>query len=300
MKHNKYFRYIVLSLAVLLGINAHAAQTDINNTELDKHYGWLSLGGGYFTLLEKFDDISTKGGGQVSLAGGYEMRYGWFYLSAGIDFAFWLSNATTQTWRFDRAMYDTQGKLMTFHYDLAASKEHSYGLTARIPIMIGVNRKGFYFGVGANVGYHILSDNRVSRPYTGYATYDQYFEDFEDMPNHYYTNFTATNTEHLRMNIPVNLIAEIGYDVLYGYSDSSYGRDKVLKIGVYAEYGLMNAFSNKTDASLFEPNPEHPTQLDVWSYYNNKATTTNKVLPLSAGIKLTWMLRIPTKNCHCK
>ena len=140
MKHNKYFRYIVLSLAVLLGINAHAAQTDINNTELDKHYGWLSLGGGYFTLLEKFNDISTKGGGQVSLAGGYEMRYGWFYLSAGIDFAFWLSNATTQTWKFDRAMYDTQGKLMTFHYDLAASKEHSYGLTARIPISLSLMR----------------------------------------------------------------------------------------------------------------------------------------------------------------
>lgn len=300
MIRNNQSRFVLLMVVLLLGMSARAEQKIIDNTVLDKHYGWLSLGGGYFTLLEQFDDITTQGGGQVSLSGGYELRYGMFYFSAGVDFAFWLSNATTQAWRFDRAMYDTQGKLMTYHYDLDPSREHSFGLTARIPLMIGMTVNGFYFGVGANVGYQILSENHATRAYRGCATYDQYFEDFTNMPNHFYTNYVATKTEHLRMNIPVNLIGEIGYDVLANYSYSSYSRDQVLKIGAYVEYGLTNAFSNEEDGSLFDPNPEHPIQLDIWSYYTKKATTTHRVVPLSVGIKLTWMLRIPTKNCNCK
>jgi len=286
-------------LFLQFSVYSQAEQKSINKNILDKHYGSLSFRGGYHSLLEKFDDLTTQGGGQLGISGGYELRYSWFFLSAGVDVSYWMSDAQTKAYKFDRNMYDTQGKPMTFHYDLAPSTEHSYGLTAAVPIMVGVNYNGFYAGAGVSVGYHILSRNRVSRAYTGYATYDQYFEDFVDMPNHFYTNYKVSNDEPLKMTIPVKLIGEIGYDVLYGYSYSSYSRDKVLKIGAYVEYGLMNAFSNKQDGPLWSLNEAHPLQLNVYSYYTNKATTTYKVIPMSVGVKITLLLRIPTRSCHC-
>jgi hypothetical protein len=119
------------------------------------------------------------------------------------------------------------------------------------------------------------------------------------MPNHFYKTYTAKNIENIKMNIPINIIAEVGYDVLYNANYNLYGKDQILKIGLYAEYGLRNAFNNKIDAPLFSVNQEHPTQLNVYSYYNNKAIT-NKILPFNIGLKVTYMLQIPTKNCHCK
>lgn len=291
---------VATMLLSMLCVNGYAGQKVIDNSVVDKHYGWFSVRGGYFTFLEKFDDITTHGGCQFAVAGGYEYRYSLFYLSAGVDISYWSSNASTISYQFDRRMYDTQGKQMTYHYELDPSNEHSYGITAAVPVIVGLNYRGFYCGVGAVIGYHFLSMNHVTRAYKTAATYEQYIDDFADMPNHYYTNYQASNKEKLNLHFPINLTAEIGYDVLYGYSYSSYSRDKVLKIGAYVEYGLMNSFRNKSDGSLFEVNPDHPTQLLVYSYYGNKATTTNRVVPLSVGIKLTFMLRMPTSSCQCK
>lgn len=290
----------VLLVMMLLGLPAvYANKPIINNAVLDKHYSWISLRGGYHTFLEQFDDINTLGGKQFGIGAGYELRYGWFYLSFGLDAAYWSVDGTTQPYHIERMMYDTQDKLMTYHYELSASTEHSYGINASVPILLGFNWNGLYVGAGASIGYRVLAQNQASRHYTGYATYDQYFEDFAEMPNHYYTEFDAVGKEALAMSLPVSFIAEVGYDVLYGYSYSSYSRDKVFKVGAYVEYGLLNAFNTKEDASLFDPIPEHPTQLNVYAYYNNKATS-HPVIPISGGVKLTVMFRIPTRNCNCK
>lgn len=143
--------------------------------------------------------------------------------------------------------------------------------------------------MGTKIGYNLFAKTKTTRDYTTYATYKQYFEDFRDMPNHYYTNYSASANENLHMHIPLSIIGEIGYDVLYGYSVKNYGRDKVFRVGVYCEWGLLNAMSNNTDSSLFETDSGHPTQLKVYSYYNHKAIM-HKIWPISAGIKLTLVL----------
>jgi len=267
-------KQIIISVFLVTFCTFHllAGQKMIENNVIDKHYGWISIAGGYYSLLEKFDDLKTLGGGNLNISGGYEFRYSGFYTSIGFEMSFWQSNAYTLDYAFEQMMHDTQGKCMNYHFDISASKESSYGMYGYIPIMIGYTNSGFYIGCGAKIGYNLFAKNHTSRDYTTSATYPQYFQDFEDMPNHYYTHYRATNTENLNLNVPLSLIAEVGYDVLYGYSYGSYTRDKVLKIGVYAEYGLLNSIKNATDESLFKSNSEHPIQLDVFSYYNHKAT----------------------------
>ena len=103
------------------------------------------------------------------------------------------------------------------------------------------------------------------------------------------------------MKTPINILGEIGYNVLRSNKYQKYQNTQstILKVGAFVEYGLCNVFENEMDGALVEPNPEHPTQLNLHPYYNNKSTTEHNIFPISAGIKVTYMMRIPTKNCHC-
>ena len=266
-----------------------------------RHYGWASIEGGYHLLQEDFDDLNTLGGSAVHFGTGYEFQLHGIYTSIGVDFNLWTSSATTQPYNFDQRMYDTQGKLMTYHFKISESIERSSGVIAAFPIMIGYSFQGIHIGGGVSFGYNLSAKSRVKREYVTSATYPQYIEDFTNMPNHFYTNYESTNTEKLAMKTPINILGEIGYNVLRSNKYQKYQnmQSTILKVGAFIEYGLCNVFKNELDGALVEPNPEHPTQLNLHPYYNNKSTTEHNIFPISAGIKVTYMMRIPTKNCNC-
>lgn len=121
-----------------------AGQKVVLHNVIDKHYGIISLGGGYYSLLEQFDDLNTIGGGTIAISGGYQFNYRGFWLSVAGEFQYWQSNAFTLGYQYDQLMYDTQGKSMTYHFDLSPSKEVSYGLIVNVPIMFGYTFSGFF------------------------------------------------------------------------------------------------------------------------------------------------------------
>ena len=271
-------------------------QTDQSET---MHYGWFAADAGYNILLEDYDDLSTLGGGRVSVSFGYELQRDGFYFSLGAAASFWTSSAKTEAALIEQPMRDTQGKNMTYKFNLAQGDELSYGLFVSAPIVFGYTFRGWYFGGGARVGYHLLAENISERKYSTSANYVQYFEDFENMPNHFYSDYKASSHDKLSMTLPVSVLVEGGYNILYGQSQRSYKKHSILRIGFYAEYGFLKAFNNEQDLPYFEVNKEHPTQIDIYSYYTQKSTKSNFVFPLSAGIKVTYMLRIPTRQCNC-
>ena len=268
-------------------ITKNNAMFKSKKTVNSRHYGWVSMEGGYHLLQEDFDDLNTLGGSAVHFGTGYEFQLHGIYTSIGVD--------------FDQRMYDTQGKLMTYHFKISESIERSSGVIAALPIMIGYSFQGIHIGGGVSFGYNLSAKSRVKREYVTSATYPQYIEDFTNMPNHFYTNYESTNTEKLAMKTPINILGEIGYNVLRSNKYQKYqnSQSTILKVGAFVEYGLCNVFENEMDGALVEPNPEHPTQLNLHPYYNNKSTTNHNIFPISAGIKVTYMMRIPTKNCHC-
>lgn len=263
------------------------------------HYGWFAADAGYNILLEDYDDLSTLGGGRASVSLGYELQHDGFYFSLGAAATFWTSSAKTEALQIEQLMRDTQGKNMTFKFNLPQGDEFSYGLFVSVPIVFGYTFRGWCFGGGARVGYHLLTENASDRKYSTSASYSQYFEDFEDMPNHFYTDYKAHSHEKLTMTFPVSVLVEGGYNVLYGKSQSSHKMHSILRIGFYAEYGFIKVFNNEQDLPYVVVNKEHPTQLDIYAYYNRKSTESNFIFPLSAGIKVTYMLRIPTRHCNC-
>ena len=300
-KHCLYLLVGVLLLGVLSPCSAQIVTYGMDpNGQTDiRHYGWFALDAGYHVLLENYDDLSTIGGARTSISLGYELQHNNFYFSIGGAFSFWSSRAKTDAMHREQLMRDTQGKNMIYKFDMERGDELSYGLTVSLPVIFGYTSRGWNIGGGVRVGYHVLAENISERAYTTSATYPQYFEDFVEMPNHYYSDYIARNKQKLSIMLPLSVLVEGGYDVLYIRSQGSRTRHNVLRIGFYAEYGFIKAFNNEKDLPYVDVNKQHPTKLDVFAYYNRKSSTSHFVFPLSVGIKVTYLLRIPTRNCHC-
>lgn len=290
-----------ITLVVIFLIKITPIDAKQQNKLERQHYGILSLSESYFTLLEPFDELNTIGGSSTSLQIGYQFVYKNIWLSFASEIQYWRSKAYTMPCTHSQLMYDTQGKIMTYHFDLQASEELTYSLVGYIPIMIGYTYFGFYIGIGANIGYPFYTKSNTKRSYITYATYPQYFEDFVDMPNHKYTTYSTSASEFVKTNISVCMSGEIGYDILYHQSKiNTHTHHTALRIGLYVEYGLHNIISTQYDSPLFIVNSLHPTDLEIFPYYNHKSTSSARITPLCVGIRLTYLFRINNQKCNCK
>ena len=289
-----------LLFTLLLCLSQILAAKDVGVYNLTSHWGYLSLYGGPFLLQDNSEEVSSKPFLTIGLSAGYEYRYSAFWTSVGLDLQYWAGKMTTErTYLYDQQLYDTQGKLMYYHYQIGTSAEVPQGLFLNVPVLVGFHAKGFYMGAGIKIGAGLLSFAKVTRPYQTSATYPQYIDDFGNMPGHFYSDYKTTNFSKITMQWPISAIAEIGYDV-FANLDADFAKRYRLKIGLYAEYGLKNIWKNDTENSVFIVNSEHPTQLQYNAHYASfRSTEESKVIPMSAGLKITVLFRVPTKDCNC-
>ena len=97
------------------------------------------------------------------------------------------------------------------------------------------------------------------------------------------------------------IIAELGYDLLNRERTINYSLCSVLKLSLYAEYGLNSCMSGAAhDQEPYDVNPANPTQLTIDSYYACHDLSHARIVPLYVGVKCTFMLRIRTANCRCE
>ncbi len=270
------------------------------NNVIDKHYLSLSASGGYYSLLENISEIKTVGGGGVTLGVGYEFRYNKLFLSGGIDFQYGASTLIYQGFDVHRELLDTQGKPVSFHYYVDEYRDTQHDLRIGVPIMIGFCTNGIYGGVGVKFSYAPRTITTPSVTYETTGSYSQYIDDFADMPNHFYTKYTAPGRSEVIMKPQGHVIAELGYDILNRERMNNYALCSVLKIAAYAEYGLNSCMSG-TDHNgvLYGFDETNPVQLTVNSYYAQRDLSKARIVPLYVGIKVTFMLRIKTANCQC-
>lgn len=289
--------FLLLTFQIIQTQSIQAKDVGVYN--LSSHWTYLALQGGPYLLTDKNDEISLRPYFTIGLSGGYEYRYSAFWTSIGMDLQYWsVKLSTDQTYQYDLQLYDTQGKLMNYHYLIGAGSEVPQGVSLNLPILVGFHVKGFYMGVGVKVGTSLFSVSRVTRKYQTYASYPQYISDFEDMPGHYYSDYKKTSVGKIGFQWPISGIVEIGYDAFE--TITNYNQRYRLKIAMYAEYGLNNIWRNKTETPIFVVDSDHPVQLNFNPYYGtHRYTEESKVIPMSAGLKLTLLFRIPTKDCNC-
>ncbi len=291
--------YLLTLLAGLFSLSVSAR--DVNNDRRGLHYVSFQAAGGWYTLFENLPDLRTTGAGATTIGVGYEFRYKDLWFSASLDAQYFASMATTTGHIFSQSMYDTQGKQFICHYNIYDDHESLQGISLGLPLMVGAQfLNGFYLGAGVHVQLNAMARAYTKLTYETSATYSRYIADFEDMPNHWYQPYNGDGTATVKVKPQVNLAFEIGYDIFAkNYGSLSTLHPPILKIAAFAEVGVLNAISNEGDMARFTVNPDNPMLLDITPYYRAIDTQVNKFIPFFAGIKLTYLLTIPKRDCRC-
>ena len=269
------------------------------------HFGYISGGVGYTSLQSAVPDLTPGGsvGGFVGI--GYEFRNNGLWLSAGVQFNMHQSKAFMDNIREDRAGYDTQGKEVTLHYNVAEHDTQKWKFV-EIPVLVGWYFHGFHIGAGPKIGYALDSRVEASGTYEISATNELYGIEFKDMPDRGYTTYDFSGEHEATLSPLISIVGEIGYDVLSSVPTRS-GVCHVLKVAFYFEYGLNNLVKPVTSNKRLVIDPNNATKVQVNPYFAAGMTESYRVVPYFTGVKLTYLIGGSKgfrqggyhKGCHC-
>lgn len=269
------------------------------------HFGYISGGLGYTSLQSAVPDMNPRGGMGGFVGAGYEFRNNGLWLSAGVQLGFHRSEGSLDNIRADRDGYDTQGKEITLHYNIA---EHDFQKWAfvEIPVMVGWYFKGFHIGAGPKVSYAIDKKVTAEGTYEISATNKLYGIEFKNMPDRGYTTYDFSGDYDARLNPLVSIVGEVGYDVLSSVPTRS-GICHVLKVAFYFEYGLNDLVKPVSSNKRLEIDQNNATKVQVNPYLAAGMTESYRVVPFFTGAKLTYLIGGSKgfrqggyhKGCHC-
>lgn len=321
MKH-KFNCLALLLLAALMLFSADAFGQRRKYPEF--HYLTLPISAGYSNYLSPGfkNEVSTfrnPGLLGTTLGIGYEFRHRMFWMGLDLEAQLISSRLRPGMARLDTMMYDTDTyypnpqRENTYHYDFKKWYDEQIGAYGCFAMMFGIRANAFYIGIGAKVGYNFYATSTPHAQYKTSSTYDRYIVDFEDMPNHYlgeYKSGQTNNGNDTKFDFNLNVAAtfEVGYEV-YHSDGTEHVRPWILKLGAYAEYGFLSAYSNngnvkpEFDYPLVDDNGaqvQDPSQLLITPFYKAHSTNGVNINPLYIGAKLTFMFDLPVpQKCHC-
>lgn len=272
-----------------------------------KHYISVSLSGGYTKdfaagaiVSGQRIPVAALGNGGTHLGLGYGYQNNSFWLSLGIEGQLLLGTHTLNNMGdIHIPIYDTQGKLVQMNYHINQHREEELKAFVNVPLMFGYcHLNGFYVGGGIKVGYGVYASDNVRINYETSATYSNYVDDFSDMPNHYYGHYETTNKEKIPVTFHGAFVAEIGYDILSNTQLSSNAACRILRLGLFAEYGVATYKKTESKEQLISPNPNNACLVTPYSIYG-VSPGMSYTMPFYAGIRMTILLRISTPHSQC-
>lgn len=315
---------LLLTLTAVMLFNANLSAQKRQYPEF--HYLSLPISVGYSNYYapgfkKEFPEYKNPGLVGATIGIGYEYRYRLFWMSMHLEGQLLTSRLRPGIAQVDTIMIDTDShyeqarRENNYHYKFSSWRDDQLGVYGCFPIMFGLKVNAFYFGVGAKVGYCFYGTSTPKATYVTSATYERYIADFENMPNHFLTEYQSGLTNkgtdiNINYNLNVAAIAEIGYEV-YHSEGSKTVRPWILKLGAYAEYGFLNAYNNNgrvesqmemKQVSVDEGDEpvRDPSQLELRPFYKSHSTKNIAINPLYVGAKLTFLFELPVpQKCHC-
>lgn len=298
MYNLRHLFFLVMLVASFMHVYAYPRSSNM-------HYFGVSAGGGYYQFFTNIQGVTTQGDAVGLLGLNYEYRGNSFWFQSGLEgqlqrnhSAFDISNPD-----YTFVINDTQGKSLYMHYLLSDFRETEQLVFLNIPLLVGYyHQNGFYIGAGMKFGWAVYADTKTDLRYKTYGIYEQYVDDFANMPNHFYTDYSLSRKAQTKALFKSAVVFEVGGDLLahsYGTQSSSC---YVLKIGAFAEMGLNSPYKKSENTELYiYPNADQAQILDPTCLYNVKTADSYSFIPFCAGIKLTMLFRVstPRSRCNC-
>lgn len=300
----------ILSLVLVIALTAPAAMAQLHRAKSashddNYHFGYVSGGVGYNTLIINDSRVSSTGsvGGMIGI--GYEFRLNGFWLSVGPQLSFSNSTLTIEPtiWkpgedsRFaGQTFYDDQGKVIYPQYQIEQNDAIRWSFID-VPILLGYYNHGFYVGAGGKFSYAINSNTKSTGNYSFFAKYELYGENSPGPEiGHGYLPQREYSTKEEKINtLPyIALIGEVGYDVLSEVEQR--GRiNHVLKVGFYFEYGLStmikeSATDKRFEYTLQDEKGNYDLRYPTIHPYFQGTMQGKRVVPFYTGLKVTYLI----------
>lgn len=282
----------------------------------DYHFGYISLSGGYTSLSQNVENVTTKGSWGAMVGAGYEFRMHNGWVSVGIHVMQEQSTTTPNSvycWKSPVGGWDNERDQVEYYQYKIRQTDKQLFRTVDIPLLAGYYNNGFYVGAGFKVGFSVGSSITTQGEFDMGAKY----KDGIDVVEHVnaYQLYTLEQKKYEGILRPqVSLLGEIGYDLLSNMTSNS-TVCHMLKIGLYAEYGLRSIHPidtmdpiqlngmNFAEAAKVETDA---TAGQVTPYYFNTQTEGKRIAPFYVGVKLTYLIggswsttRTWHKGCQC-
>ena len=292
-----YFKQFLLVALVLWG------ETSVAFVSAQSHVGF-SLSG---HVPVAFDNVTITRpminyGAEIGFV--YEWHKNNFILQTGINYALLCPKLSVAYQDLEQEMIDTRGVLFTYRGALDNRTDQMAAGMISVPLYFGGYWNGLYAMAGAkmNLILHAKADQYAQLKTVG-DYHDRYYDWFENMPNHGYHDYMPVHTSQdmlcSRLNVMVG--AEIGYMVQW---TSTYRRQDIMRIGLFAEYGLLDIRNQQTkDAGLPRTQPDYSQYMNVHMnhiYMSDEAGKSDAHL-LTCGLRITFLFPVsddPVNHKH--
>jgi len=274
-----------------------------------QHYVGPALSGGLVQTLDDLRQTQSRlsGGGELGLA--YQYQHGHLLLHMGLNYTLQCPVQSVDSQWLNQSMIDTRGVAVTYRGLLDNRSDQLFLHQLSIPFMVGGSWSGFYLLAGLKFSVTLAAQARETAALRTAGDYNgRYYEWFEDMPNHGYHDFEPVrSSQNLMLNrFDLRLAAELGYTFrLQPYSGLKLS--PLLRVGVFAEYGMINMLSSAAASSGLPPR----TTAD-WSQYlsvsMNHIYASDEAAKARAnlfffGVRLTLLFPVATSpdqyKCRC-
>ena len=284
-------------LLLVLAFNLEAKHEVKSNVYLANSLA-VHLGGGYPYVFDDFVETTNLGQYFANIGVSYTFRlYNGFWFDVGLEYQNLGAILKYNVSGTDYLVYDTQGKEMLFHYKFNSTFDYQNFNIINMPIMVGYYNRGFYIGIGPKLGwcFNIMETSNVN--YTTSSSYNQYIEDFVNMPNHYNATYTNSCRENLLPSLKLAAIFELGYDLNLKVNNKNY---HTFRLSLFGEYSMFSLKSQNNNFLLYRIDENNASQLQLSPFYYIKSNNDNRVVAfysINVGMKLSWVINYPHKNC---
>lgn len=237
--------------------------------------------------LNKMPETKTKLGGGGGIGFVYQFQLNHFILETGLEGKFTYNPVGVADSLLHFNMIDTKGTPFIYNGYLKGRTDVSKNLSVSLPLMFGVEYSYFYGLVGAKFNYTLLSRTNQTARLATTGDYDIYYETLENVPTHGFHDYIKEESKgSMNYKLDARVAAELG-TVFY-----SSNRSMKYRIGVFAEYGVLNVRKSSNDISLLTPDLTEYMHVNMNHIYSSSTSPTSPVHNLLCGLRFSILFNV--------
>jgi hypothetical protein len=240
---------------------------------------------------DKMPETTTKLGGGGGIGFVYQFQRNHFIFETGLEGKFTYNPVGVADSLLHFNMIDTKGTPFIYNGYLKDRTDVSKNLSVNLPLMLGVEYNYFYGLVGAKLNYALLSRTHQTAQLATTGDYDIYYEILENVPTHGFHDYIKEESKgSMNYKLDARVAAELGA-VFY-----SYDRSLKYRIGVFAEYGILDVRKSSDNVSLLTPDLTEYMHVNMNHIYSSSNTPTSPVHNLLCGLRFSILFPVGKSN----